>query len=47
MCLLLGSISLVKNELKVVEEFDKIVMGFYEEVVSKVYKEYEKCLKKN
>ena len=44
---LLGSISSAKNELKVAEEFDKTAAGPYEEVVSKVYKEYEKRLKKN
>src|SRR6476660_7507400 len=44
---LLGSISSAKNELKVAGEFDKTAAGPYEEVVSKVYKEYEKRLKKN
>ena len=44
---LLGSISSAKNELKVAEEFDKTAAGPYEEVVSKVYEEYEKRLKKN
>ncbi|TYR79137.1 DNA helicase PcrA [Priestia megaterium] len=44
---LLASISSAKNELNVADEFAKTAAGPYEEIVSKVYKEYEKRLKKN
>ncbi|MBM7704250.1 DNA helicase PcrA [Metabacillus iocasae] len=44
---LLGTISSAKNELQNAEDFAKTAGGHYEDVVSDVYKEYEKRLKKN
>ncbi len=42
-----AKISSCKNELITVENYEKFVSGPYEEVVLKVYKRYEKLLKKN
>lgn len=44
---ILGSISSAKNELISPEEYDKTVGGYIEQVVSDVYKEYQRRLKKN
>lgn len=44
---LLGAISSAKNELINSEEYEKTAAGYYEKVVSDVYKEYEKRLRKN
>jgi DNA helicase-2/ATP-dependent DNA helicase PcrA len=44
---LLGTISSAKNELITSEEFDKTANGHYEQMVSDVYKEYQKKLRKN
>lgn len=44
---LLGTISSAKNELITAEEFDKTANGHYEQMVSDVYKEYQKKLRKN
>ena len=44
---LLGTISSAKNELITPEEFDKTANGHYEQMVSDVYKEYQKKLRKN
>jgi len=44
---LLGSISSAKNELINSEEYEKTAAGYFEKVVSDVYKEYEKRLRKN
>lgn len=44
---ILGSISSAKNELVDPEEYSKLVGGFYEQVVSDVYEEYQKRLRKN
>ncbi|GAA0328968.1 DNA helicase PcrA [Bacillus carboniphilus] len=43
----LGSISSAKNELIDVETFEKKQGGYYDEMVAKVYKEYQKRLRKN
>jgi DNA helicase II / ATP-dependent DNA helicase PcrA len=44
---LLGSISSAKNELTTPEELSKQVGGYYDQVVSDVYTEYQKRLRKN
>ncbi len=44
---ILGSISSAKNELTTPEEFSKLVGGYYDQVVSDVYTEYQKRLRKN
>ncbi|EIJ79806.1 PcrA [Bacillus methanolicus PB1] len=44
---ILGSISSAKNELIDPEEFAKTAGGYYEKVVSDVYTEYQKRLRKN
>ncbi|MBD3108866.1 DNA helicase PcrA [Bacillus sp. AGMB 02131] len=44
---ILGAISSAKNELINSEEYEKTAAGYYEKVVSDVYKEYEKRLRKN
>jgi len=44
---ILGSISSAKNELKTPEDFAKTANGYYDETVLKVYKAYQKELKKN
>jgi len=44
---ILGSISSAKNELIDPEEYEKTSGGYFEEVVSDVYKEYQKRLRKN
>ena len=44
---ILGSISSAKNELIDPEEFAKSSGGYYEQVVSDVYEEYQKRLRKN
>lgn len=44
---LLGSISSAKNELITPEQYEQNAGGFYEQVVSDVYKEYQKKLRKN
>ncbi|WP_421383001.1 DNA helicase PcrA [Bacillus salacetis] len=43
----LGSISSAKNELKTPEEFSKEAGSYYDNVVSDVYEEYQKRLRKN
>lgn len=45
--MLLGSISSAKNELIDVEAFENKAGGYYDELVAKVYKEYQKRLRKN
>ena len=42
---ILGSISKAKNELIGAEEFARGIGGYYEEVISKIYKNYQKKLK--
>jgi DNA helicase II / ATP-dependent DNA helicase PcrA len=44
---ILGSISSAKNELITPEEYKKTTGGYYEDVVSDVYEEYQKRLRKN
>ena len=44
---LLGSISSAKNELTTPEELSKQIGGYYDQVVSDVYTEYQKRLRKN
>jgi DNA helicase II / ATP-dependent DNA helicase PcrA len=44
---ILGSISSAKNELITPEEFSKTAGGYYDQVVSDVYTEYQKRLRKN
>lgn len=44
---ILGSISSAKNELIAPEEYEKTAGGFFEQVVSDVYKDYQKKLRKN
>ena len=44
---ILGSISSAKNELKTTEEFSKEAGSYYDNVVSDVYEEYQKRLRKN
>ncbi len=44
---LLSAISSAKNELISSEEYEKTAAGYYEKVVSDVYKEYERRLRKN
>jgi DNA helicase II / ATP-dependent DNA helicase PcrA len=44
---ILGSISSAKNELTTPEEFAKTAGGYYDQVVSDVYTEYQKRLRKN
>ncbi|MGM0876033.1 MAG: DNA helicase PcrA [Bacillota bacterium] len=44
---LLGSISSAKNELLTPADYDKTANGPYEQMVSEVYKEYQKKLRKN
>lgn len=44
---ILGSISSAKNELIDPEEFSKTAGGYYEQVVSDIYTEYQKRLRKN
>lgn len=44
---ILGSISSAKNELIEPEEYEKTAGGFFEQVVSDVYKDYQKKLRKN
>lgn len=44
---ILGSISSAKNELITPEEYNKTTGGYYEDVVSDVYEEYQKRLRKN
>ncbi|HYK73820.1 MAG TPA: DNA helicase PcrA [Pseudoneobacillus sp.] len=44
---LLGSISSAKNELMDTEEYAKQVGGYFDQVVSDVYTEYQKRLRKN
>ncbi|MEG9297478.1 DNA helicase PcrA [Mangrovibacillus sp. Mu-81] len=44
---ILGSISSAKNELITPEEFSKTTGGYYDQVVSDVYTEYQKRLRKN
>ncbi|EWH20172.1 DNA helicase PcrA, partial [Bacillus haynesii] len=44
---ILGSISGAKNELIDPEEYEKTAGGFFEQVVSDVYKDYQKKLRKN
>jgi DNA helicase-2/ATP-dependent DNA helicase PcrA len=44
---ILGAISSAKNELVDPEEFSKLTGGYYEQVVSDVYTEYQKRLRKN
>lgn len=44
---ILGTISSAKNELVTPEEYSKLVGGFYEQVVSDVYEEYQRRLRKN
>lgn len=44
---ILGAISSAKNELINSEEYEKTAAGYYEKVVSDVYKEYENRLRKN
>ncbi|WP_243299508.1 DNA helicase PcrA [Bacillus litorisediminis] len=45
--MLLGSISSAKNELIDVETFEQKQGSYYDELVAKVYKEYQKRLRKN
>jgi DNA helicase II / ATP-dependent DNA helicase PcrA len=44
---LLGSISSAKNELMDTEEYAKQASGYFDQVVSEVYTEYQKRLRKN
>jgi len=44
---LLGSISSAKNELITPEEYEKTAASHYEQMVSDVYKDYQKKLRKN
>lgn len=44
---ILGTISSAKNELLTPDEFDKTASSHYEQVVSDVYKEYQRKLRKN
>ncbi|MGE6259873.1 DNA helicase PcrA [Heyndrickxia sporothermodurans] len=44
---ILGTISSAKNELVDPEEYSKLIGGYYEQVVSDVYEEYQKRLRKN
>ncbi|MET3697677.1 ATP-dependent DNA helicase PcrA [Bacillus oleivorans] len=45
--MLLGSISSAKNELIDADTFEQNQGGYYDELVAKVYKEYQKRLRKN
>lgn len=44
---ILGAISRAKNELKDSEEFELEVNGYYQEIIAKIYKRYQKLLKEN
>ncbi|MGG3889361.1 DNA helicase PcrA [Metabacillus fastidiosus] len=44
---LLGSISSAKNELITPEQYEQTAGGFYDQMVSEVYTEYQKKLRKN
>src|SRR5690606_15688070 len=44
---ILGTISSAKNQLQTPEDYEKIAGGMYEQVVSDVYKLYQKKLRKN
>lgn len=44
---LLGAISSAKNELITPEEFEKTTADYFQQIVSDVYKEYQKRLRKN
>ncbi|KKP57657.1 MAG: ATP-dependent DNA helicase pcrA [Candidatus Moranbacteria bacterium GW2011_GWF1_34_10] len=44
---ILSVISKAKNELRDAEMFELNISGYYEEIVSKVYKKYQKALKEN
>lgn len=44
---MLGSISSAKNELLTPEEYDKAASSHYEQIVSDIYKEYQRKLRKN
>ncbi len=44
---ILGSISSAKNELQTPEDYEKTAGGMYEQIVSDVYKLYQKKLRKN
>lgn len=44
---ILGTISSAKNELQTPEEYEKTAGGMYEQIVSDVYKLYQKRLRKN
>ncbi|RJS54683.1 DNA helicase PcrA [Bacillus subtilis] len=44
---ILGTISSAKNELTEPEEFSKVAGGYYDQVVSDVYTDYQKKLQKN
>ncbi len=44
---ILGTISSAKNELQTPEEYEKTAGGMYEQIVSDVYKLYQKKLRKN
>ncbi len=44
---ILGSISSAKNELQTPEDYEKTAGGMYEQIVSDVYKLYQKRLRKN
>lgn len=44
---ILGSISSAKNELITPDEYDKTANSHYEQMVSEVYKEYQRKLRKN
>lgn len=44
---ILGAISRAKNELKDAETFESEANGYYQEIIAKVYKRYQKSLKEN
>lgn len=44
---ILGAISRAKNELKDSEEFELEANGYYQEIIAKIYKRYQKLLKEN
>lgn len=44
---ILGAISRAKNELKDEEQFMAEADGYYQEIIAKVYKKYQKALKEN
>ena len=44
---ILGMISSAKNELKTAKDFDKTAAGYFEQVASTVYEQYERELKRN